>query len=231
MGAESGPVAVDLVFERFPASVRGAVVVRGQDREPHQVRVEGADVVEAHATNRSVRPASVTSATVDVPPRGEILVPVEVPFAGLDPGWYCVLADVVVDGSLRMRGPEGGGKRFLVPWPSSEVRRGEIRADLTISVPGSDAVKVEQVECKADRAIVRWRHAPGENPDFGTLKVLAGRRRLPELETAADPETGTRTTIVHPVPKTAERLVFELDRRGRGGRSKRGPRAVELDLR
>jgi hypothetical protein len=228
MGAEPGPVAIDLVFERFPASVRGAVVVRGRDREPHQVRVEGADVVEALDTGRGIRPAAVTAATVDVPPRGEVLVPVEVPFAGLNPGWYCVVADVVVDGSLRMRGPEGGGKRFLVPWPSAEVRRGEIRADLTISVPGSDGVKVEQVECKSDRAIVRWRHAPGEAPEFGRLKVLVGKRRLPELESALDPETGNRTTIVHPVPKTAERLVFELDRRGRGSK---GRRSVELDLR
>jgi hypothetical protein len=228
MASEPGPVAVDLVFERFPASVRGAVVVRGQDHQPHQVRVEGADVVEAHAPSRGIRPAAVTEATVDVPPRGEILVPVEVPFAGLDPGWYCVVADVVVDGTLRIRGPQGGGKRFLVPWPSSEVRRGEIRADLTISVPGSEGVKVERVECKTDRAIVRWRHAPGEEPEFGTLKVLAGKRRLPELESDADPETGSRTTIVHPVPKKVDRLVFELDR---GRRASRGRRSAELDIR
>jgi hypothetical protein len=231
MGDEASPVTVDLVFERFPASVRGAVVVRGRGSEPHQVRVAGADVVEAHAPSRPVRPAAVTAATVDVPPHGEVLVPVEVPFAGLNPGWYCVVADVVVDGSLRMRGPEGGGKRFLVPWPSSEVRRGEIRADLTISVPGSDGIRVEQVECKADRAIVRWRHAPGEEPQFGSLKVMAGKRRLPELESILEPETGNRTTIVHPVPKAADRLVFELDRKGGARGSKRSRRSAELQLR
>jgi hypothetical protein len=231
MGDESIPVSVDLVFERFPASVRGAVVVRGRDGEPHQVRVGGADVVEAHAPTRAVRPAAVTAATVDVAPRGEVLVPVEVPFAGLNPGWYCVVADVLVDGSIRMRGPEGGGKRFLVPWPSSEIRRGEIRADLTISVPGSDGIHVDQVECKADRAIVRWRHAPGEEPQIGSLKVLAGKKRLPELDSVLDPETGSRTTIVHPVPKAADRLVFELDRRGGARGSKRGRRSAELQLR
>lgn len=110
-----GPVSVEVVFDRFPASVRGAVVVRGRDSEPHQIRLAGVDVVHPDALDRPVRPVEMDDATVDIPPHREVLIPFDIPFPGLDPGPYCVVAEVVVDGSARVRGPEGGGKRFTVP--------------------------------------------------------------------------------------------------------------------
>ena len=114
MNEQEQPVSVDVVFERFPASVRGAVVVRALDSEPHQISLDSAEVVEAGKLNRHVSPVGAEQATIDVAPHGEVLIPFDIPFSGLPPGSYCVLAEVVVDGSLRIRGPEGGGKRFSV---------------------------------------------------------------------------------------------------------------------
>ncbi len=112
--SEERPVSVDVVFERFPASVRGAVVVRGLDREPHQVRLDSASVVQAERLGHQVSPVSAEHATVDIAPHGEVLIPFDIPFAALPPGSYCVVAEVLVDGGTRIRGPEGGGKRFSV---------------------------------------------------------------------------------------------------------------------
>jgi hypothetical protein len=225
----SDPVSVGVVFERFPASVRGAVVVRGQDPDPHQVTVSEASVYEAAGT-RTVRDVSLEPATIELAPRGEVLVPFDVPFAGLDPGWYRVEAEVLVDGQRRFRGPQEP-KRFVVPWPGEVVRRGTIDAGLRIGVPGSEGAVVDRVELKVDRAVVRWHHAPGDQgPEFGELKVLAGSRKLPVLESSHD-ASGGRTTITYPVLKRHASLVFELDRRHRPGKPpQRGHWSATLDL-
>ena len=117
--SEERPISVDVVFERFPASVRGAVVVRALDSEPHQIYLEAAEVVDAENPTRVVSPVSADQATIDVAPHGEVLIPFDIPFASLPPGAYCVMAEVLVDGSARIRGPEGGGKRFSVRKSSS----------------------------------------------------------------------------------------------------------------
>ena len=108
------PVRVDVVFDRFPASVRGAIVVRALDREPHQIKLVGADVVEAEPPSRPVRSVAVDEAVVDVAPHGEVLIPFDIPFADLDRGSYRVRAEVLVDGATRISGPDDGGKRFTV---------------------------------------------------------------------------------------------------------------------
>jgi hypothetical protein len=208
---QAAPVTVGVVFETFPASVRGAVVVRGRDPQPHQIRMAGADVVEAHALARPVRSIPVEEAVVDVAPHGEVLIPFDVPFAELPPGWYCVSADVVVDGSRRVQGPEGGGKRFVVPWPKEAVRRADLRPNLKVG-----GAVIERVECRADRMSVRWR--PQRGAGEGDLRVSAGSRRLPVVEVSDDPRTGFRTTITYPVPRRASHLTFEAPQGG--GRSK-----------
>ncbi len=117
--SDQQPISVDVVFERFPASVRGAVVVRALDSEPHQIYLEGAEVVEAERLARTVSPVSAEQATIDIAPHGEVLIPFDIPFTSLPPGAYCVMAEVLVDGSVRVRGPDGGGKRFSVRKSSS----------------------------------------------------------------------------------------------------------------
>jgi hypothetical protein len=226
-------VTVDVVFERFPASIRGAVVVRGADPEPHQIRLVELAVTEAHAPAKAVHEIQSGAVTVDLVPRGEVLIPFDVPFSDLRPGWYTVTAAVVVDGQQRVGGPNEL-KRFVVPWPAGEVRRGTIPADLAIRVPGSEGAVIDRVECKSDRTIVRWRHSPGGQagePEFEDLRILAGSRKLPSLETTHDPGTGARTTVIHPLLKRHRRLTFELDRRSRPGRPpQRGKWSATLDL-
>ena len=200
-------VAVDAVFERFPASVRGAVVVRGTDPDPHQIRLQQATVVDPRG--RGVREVAVEETVVDLAPRGEILVPFDIPFSGLDPGWYRVWADLVVDGQQRIRGPEEG-KRFLVPWPGAEVRRGAVEAGVDL---GGGAA-VHRIDCRPDRATVRW-HAPGE---VGELRVLAEGDRLPEIGGNVH-ESGERSTVVYPILKEHRRLTFELRGSGAGDRT------------
>jgi hypothetical protein len=179
------------------------VVVRALDREPHQVGLLAVHVVEAHDPSREVERVAVEPVTVDVAPHREVLVPFDVPFSGLGPGWYCVVAEIEIDGSLRARGPEGGGKRFPVPWPSADIRRADLRPNLKIG----DAV-IERIECRLDRTAVRWR--PGETNE--QIRVSAGKRRLPTVEVTDDPKTGTRITIAHPTPRRAEGLTLELAR-------------------
>ena len=87
------PVSVGTVFERFPASVRGAVVARAQDREPHQIRLLAVRVVQGHDPTKEVHRAPVERTTIDVAPHREVLLPFDVPFTELGPGWFCVMAD------------------------------------------------------------------------------------------------------------------------------------------
>ncbi len=229
-GDVAEPVAVDVVFERFPASVRGAVIVRGADADPHQIALRAADVVELTAPSRPVRPVAIDPVTVDIAPRSEVLIPFDIAFGGLEPGWYAVVAEVQVDGQQRVRGPDPReGRRFLVTWPGGTMRRGTVEVGRPI--PESGGAEVDRLECKTDRLVVRWRHAPGEEPAFGDLRVLADGRALPTLESSYRPDAGERTTVVYPVPKAQERLTLELDRRrGPDGATERGTWSLEVKL-
>jgi hypothetical protein len=203
------PVTVDTVFERFPASVRGAIVMRGVDPEPHQIRLELASVADPRG--KSVRDVALDETVVDIAPRGEILVPFDIPFAGLEPGWYRVWAEVQVDGQRRVRGPDRG-KRFLVPWPGDQVRRGPVDAGLELG----GGVAIRRLECRPDRATVRW-HAPSGEP--GELRVIAEGERLPEIGASVDEASGDRGTVVYPILKHHRSLTFELQGPGRSGRT------------
>lgn len=228
------PVTVRTVFERFPASVRGAVAIRGADADPHQVRLSGAAVVELASPARGVRDVTVQQATVDIAPHQEVLIPFEIPLAGLEPGWYGVMAEVVVDGGHTIKGPDEHARKFFIPWPRGAVRRGTVEAGVRIEVPGSKGADVDRVECKGDRAVVRWRHEPGDAgsaPEFPEVTVLADGRPLPVLESASDPFAGGRTTVVYPVLARHRTLTFQLDRRNRPGEGpERGPWSADLQL-
>ncbi|HET6770641.1 MAG TPA: hypothetical protein VFH75_03260 [Actinomycetota bacterium] len=224
-----------VVFERFPASVRGAVVVRGSDPDPHQVSLASADVVELRSPNRPVRPVALDPVTVELAPRGEVLLPFDIPFAGLDPGWYGVVAEVVVDGQRRVRGPAAGeAKRFLVAWPGQMVRKGTMVVQSRIPVPGTPGAMVDRVECKGDRAVIRWHHEPSDDPEFrqfGELRVLADGKPLPFLDSSYQPAAGTRSTVVYPLLRANQALELQIDRLFRpDGQADRGRWSLELPL-
>lgn len=196
---------IALVYERFPASVRGAVLVRGRDADPHQVTVRDVRAVDAADRARSATSIGFETATVDVAPHGEVVVPFDIPFGALEPGWYRVEADAIVDGQHRVRSAPDE-KRFVVSWPPEDVRRGQIRVEDSVEVGGTK-VEIQRVECRSDRALVRW----GAEGDI-ELRVLAGRQRLPVLERSGLGRE--RTTVVYPVPKQQRALTFELTGEG-----------------
>lgn len=227
-------ISVDAVFEQFPASVRGAVVLRGVDPDPHQVRLMDAGVVEVGGSSRTARTLDLGEVTVDVAPRDRVMIPFEIPFAELDPGWYTVQAEVEVDGQESVRGPLEQQRRFCVAWPSGVVRRGSVEAGIRIKVPGSGGAAIDRLVCRADSAAVHWRHAAAEEAgsrEFGDLKVTAARRRLHVIEDDYEWSTGSRTTTIYPVMRDDEALTFELDRRHRPGKPvQRGPWSATLRL-
>jgi hypothetical protein len=202
---QAGPVTVDTVFDRFPASVRGAVVARGQDREPHQIRLLAVRVVLAHDPSKEVHRAGVAEATVDVAPHREVLIPFDVPFGELGPGWFCVTAQVEVDGRLRVEGPEGGGKRFGVPWPPEEVRKVDVKPNLKVG-----GAVVERLRSTVDGTDIRW--VPAASAVDAEIKLTAGRHRLPVVQTGVDHRSGIRTTTTHPLPHGAGQVTLELVR-------------------
>ena len=226
-GAGGAPVSVGVVFERFPASIRGAVVVRGTDPDPHQIELVEAWVAEAHAWSRPVHPVATDPVVVDMAPRGEVLIPFDVSLAAMDPGWYVAAAEVDVDGQQRIRGPEEG-KRFMVPWPRERVRKGVVAEDVAIRARGTKGAVIERIEGKADRTVIRWSHAPGEEPEFGDLRVSAGSRRLPVLDSSHDPATGARTTVAYPILANHRRLTVEVT--AGSGTARRGPWSTTIDL-
>src|SRR5581483_5249258 len=78
-------VSVRARFERFPATVKGAFILRGEDPDPHQVVFREARVVGVGGGRG--RPVPIASATLDVAPRQDVFVPFELPVSDLDPGW------------------------------------------------------------------------------------------------------------------------------------------------
>src|ERR687888_2045334 len=97
-------------FERFPATVKGAFVVRGEDAYPHQVAFHEARVVRAPGPGGQAIP--LTPVTLDVPPHKDLFVPFEFSIGEFEPGWYGLEADVEGDGERRAM---PGGRRFFVP--------------------------------------------------------------------------------------------------------------------
>ncbi|HEU4354340.1 MAG TPA: hypothetical protein VFT27_02005, partial [Actinomycetota bacterium] len=135
------PISVRARFERFPATVKGAFIFRGEDPDPHQVVVGGARVSALGHGGSS--PMPLAPVTLDVVPHRDVFVPFELPISELEPGWYTLVCDVEVDGSPATF---DGGRRFSVPWPRATVRRGQVKVARRVPL-GDQTVHVEQVDC------------------------------------------------------------------------------------
>jgi len=220
------PVDVGVVFDRFPASIRGAVLVRGADPDPHQITVRAAYLVEAAEPGRAAAPVEVDQTTVELAPRAEVFFPFDVPVTGLEAGWYGVVAEVVVDGGIERRSEEPG-KLFPVAWPGGTVRRGSVAVGRSIPVPTHGDVVVERLEMKGDRAIVQWRLPPGTGEE--DVSVLADGRPLPLLDRSE--RHGVRSATVYPVLRAHRTLAVRFERiRGADGSWIRGPWDLEIPL-
>jgi hypothetical protein len=218
------PIRVQVRFERFPASVRGAFVMRGADGNPHNVRIAAARLVRV--PDGWDKPIAIEDRVFDVAPVLDLFVPFEVPVADLEPGWYRVESDARVDGG---RTWTFLGRLFTMPWPRSDVRRGIVPVGRATSV-GQGSVEVDRVEMGTDSAIVVWRWTEGD-PDAPVDVVLqADAQALPALppeasSKAAEPRAGERRAMSYPVPKGCRSLAVVF-RAGRGVESE--PVAVPL---
>jgi len=210
------PISVRARFERFPATVKGAFIFRGEDRDPHQV-VVGETRVTALGPGGS-SPMPLAPVTLDVVPHRDVFVPFELPLAELEPGWYTLVCDVEVDG---VPATFDGGKRFSVPWPRATVRRGQFKVGKRVRL-GDQAVNVEQVDCSGDSIRVNLRVDP---PGVVTLKLFADGRRLQVIESEFDEESGRARATAYPLMRADEVLRIELKGRGRGSEE-----AIEVPL-
>jgi hypothetical protein len=210
------PISVRARFERFPATVKGAFIFRGEDPDPHQVVVGGARVTALGSSGSS--PVPLAPVTLDVVPHRDVFVPFELSLADLEPGWYTLVCDVEVDGSPATF---DGGRRFSVPWPRATVRRGQVKVGKRVRL-GDQTVQVEQVDCAGDSIKVTMRVDP---PGTVTLKLFADGRRLQVLEMEADEEGGRAKATAYPLMRADEVLRIELKGRARGS-----DEAIEVPL-
>src|SRR5262245_34932377 len=204
---EADAISVRARFERFPATVKGAFIFRGEDPDPHQVVVGGARVTALGPGGSS--PVPLAPVTLDVVPHRDLFVPFELPLADLEPGWYTLVCDVEVDGTPATF---DGGRRFSVPWPRATVRRGPVKVGKRVRL-GDQTVHVEQVDCSGDSIRVSLRIDP---PSEVTLKLSADGRRLQVLAIELDEDSGRARATAYPLMRADEVLRIELRGRARG---------------
>ena len=201
----SEPISVRARFERFPATVKGAFIFRGEDPEPHQVVLRGARVISIGPGSSSDVP--MAPVTLDVVPHRDLFVPFELPVSELDPGWYTLVCDVDVDGSADTY---DGGRRFAVAWPRATVRRGVVKVERVVDL-GDATVRIEQLDCGGESAKL---HLLVEPPGPVAVKLSADGRRLDVLETEIDETTGRGKVTAYPVLRTVSTIRINLKRRG-----------------
>lgn len=205
-----GRVSIRAHFERFPATLKGAFVLRGNDADPHQVRIEAARVAEL--AGRAGQPMGVEPVTLDVAPHLDLFVPFEVPLLDLAPGWYRLELDVTIDGDAGVVHP---GDRFVVAWPRGSMRRGSASVGRAIEA-GATTVTILQVDCAPDGVRVSY-----EAPARLGLSIAADDVLLPLVDEGFDEESRRGTVMTYPAAKSQVRLAITA----RGA-----DRPIEIDL-
>jgi hypothetical protein len=205
-------VSVRAHFERFPATVKGAFVVRGEDANPHQVVIRSASAVSADGG--ASRPIELESVTLDVAPHIDVFVPFELAVTDLEPGWYELVCDGAVDG---VAAGFRGAKRFVVAWPRSALRRGSVRVQRRLEAEGR-SVKVDEIDCGGDSIKLRLIVDPPEPPE---LELSVDGDAHPVLDRRVDEATGVGLVTAYPLLRSHERLSIRLQ----------GADPVEISLR
>jgi hypothetical protein len=188
-------VVIRAKFERFPAAVKGALLLRGADGMPHQVRLEAARAAEL--SGGSPQAVGVESVVLEVSPTQETFVPFEVSTMDMAAGWYRIECDLVVDGDPEVVRP---GDRFAIPWPRAAVRRGRVTIGSKVS-----SVALETLECLGDTT--RLAFAADAEP---TVALAADGRRHAVLDMDFDQETGRGVLIAYPVLRSERTLTIQV---------------------
>jgi len=188
-------LAIRAKFERFPAAVKGALLLRGGDGMPHQVRLEAAHAAEL--SGGTPQPVGVESVVLEVSPTQETFVPFEVSTMDMPAGWYRLECDIVVDGDAEVVRP---GDRFAIPWPRVAVRRGRVTIGTKVS-----SVALETLECLGDT--VRLAFAADAEP---TISLSVDGRQHTVLDMEFDEETGRGALIAYPVLRSERTLTIQV---------------------
>lgn len=188
-------VSIRAKFERFPAAIKGALLLRGADGQPHQIRLEGARATELGGGQP--HPVGVEAVVLEASPTQDTFVPFEISTMEMAAGWYALECDVVVDGVPSVVRP---GEPFVMPWPRAAVRRGTVTVGAKIA-----AVALETVECLGDA--IRVSFASDTCPSI-TLSIDG--RAHPILAVEFDPEAGRGRVSAYPALRGDERLAIAL---------------------
>ena len=207
-----GRVSVRSHFERFPATVKGAFVVRGEDPNPHQVVIRGARAVSADG--ETAVGLDLAPVILDAPPHTDLFVPFELSVSDFPPGWYGLECDTDVDGVAATFAPT---RHFVVPWPRGTVRRGAVKVRQTLEA-GSRRVDIDSLECTGDSIVLHLVAQPAEPPP---LRLAASGKQLPVVAAKVDEQTGRGTVSAYPLLRTDSELSISLA----------GARAEALDVR
>lgn len=204
------PVEVRTRFERFPATVKGALVLRGADGNPHAVRLESLEVARIPAG--PARAVPMRDLRVDVAPAKDLFVPFETPVGDLDPGWYVIRSQVEVDVGTRL---ENDSRPFAMPWTRGTNRTGVVEIGRTLRVAGR-AFVLGRLELKPDRAVLVWSE-PGGTADGALPEAVVEGRTLEALpasvagEGPAAPGAGReRRSAFYPLPRAAGSVSFAV---------------------
>jgi hypothetical protein len=197
--AERDQVSVRAHFERFPATVKGAFVLRGADGNPHQVKFEAARVDDVAGGHRY--PVDLEVVTMDVAPNLDLFVPFEFPTTDLGPGWFELVCELLVDGVACEVRP---GDRFVVPWPRASVRRGTVVVGKAVSA-GTGKVRIEQVECAGDSIRVSY-----SSDEVASIKLAADGMAVAVVDEGFDEATGTGKITAYPALRAHERLSIQV---------------------
>lgn len=192
-------------YERFPASVKGAFLLRGADGLPHQVRIEAARAAEI-AAGPPV-PIAIDPLVLEVAPTQDTFVPFEVPTMDVGAGWYRLECEIVVDGTAMVLHP---GEPFPVAWPRASVRRGTVAIGKK-----AGGVSLETLECVADRT--RLIFAADEEPR-PTLRADGSPHAVVAVE--FDGAAGRGRVVAYPAMRSQELFSVTLP----------GERPVEVRL-
>jgi hypothetical protein len=203
-------ISIRAHYERFPATVKGAFVLRAADGQPHQVRIDAARASEL--AGGAPFEIDLQPVVLEVAPTLDLFVPFEVGLLDLGPGWYQLVCDLIVDAVPSQARP---GVPFPIAWPRATVRRGTVGVGKAMMATGGK-VRIEQVECAGDHATIAFL---AEEPP--TVKVIADDQPLATISTAFDEDTGRGTVTTYPVMKSQQRMRIEI---------KGAPGPIELKL-
>jgi hypothetical protein len=201
-----GPVAVRIVFERFPVTIKGAFVLRGGDANPHTARLVQAAVVRT--PKGEAKPIPVESLPMDVAPRIDLFLPFEAALAELEPGWYVVRCALQVDGGS----PEDIDSRpFSVAWPRGTTATGSATPGDRIAF-GARAIVVDRVDLRGDRVEVIWRPEEwtGADPIISVSADGTTLDPVPPRAVANEPGAGRRRSVWYPAPRGTRSVTIQV---------------------